>query len=99
MNAPSAFMLAAIEVIGFVLNLYIWMLVIGAILSWLAIFNVINPRNRVVQMVADFIERMTEPLLRPIRRVIPPMGGVDISPLILILIIMFLQRFLTHLVF
>ena len=99
MNVPSAFMIALLEVIEIALNLYIWLLIIGAIMSWLVAFGVINTYNRFVQTLGDIIHRITEPALRPIRRVIPPVGGLDLSPLVLIFIIMFLQSFLRHLVF
>src|SRR5579884_3661334 len=97
MNVPSAFMIALFEVIEVALNLYIWLLIIGAIMSWLVAFGVINTYNRFVQTLGDIIHRITEPALRPIRRVIPPVGGLDLSPLVLIFIIMFLQSFLRHL--
>jgi YggT family protein len=99
MNAPSAFLVAALEVIEMILNLYVWVLIIGAVMSWLVAFGVINMHNRVVQGISDVIYRLTEPALRPIRRILPPMGGLDLSPLVLILIIIFLQRFIAHLVF
>jgi YggT family protein len=99
MNAPSAFVVAALEVIEIALNLYMWILIVGAIMSWLVAFGVINTHNRVVQSMSDMIYRITEPALRPIRRVLPPMGGVDLSPLVLIFIIIFLQRFIAHLAF
>ena len=60
-------------------------------LSWLIAFNVVNMRNQFVAMVADFLYRITEPALRPIRNLMPNLGGIDISPIILILIIIFLQ--------
>ena len=88
---------AALDIIGLLINLYIWVLVIGAILSWLVAFDVINTRNRFVQSVGDFIYKITEPALRPIRRFIPPLGGVDVSPLVLIFALMFIQSFLHHL--
>jgi YggT family protein len=99
MNAPDAFLAAAFEVIEAILSLYIWVLIIGAVMSWLVAFGVINMHNRFVQMASDFMFRLTEPLLKPIRRILPPMGGLDLSPLILIFIIMFLQRFIAHLAF
>jgi len=74
-----------------VLNLYSWAVIIGAILSWLVAFNVINAYNQFVQMVLVFLRRLTEPALRPIRRFMPDLGGVDISPIILILLIYFLR--------
>src|SRR5580698_6896756 len=98
MNAPNAFMFALINVIEIVLQLYIWVLIIGAVISWLVAFGIINMHNRFVQMTADFIHRVTEPALRPIRRILPPMNGLDLSPLVLILLIIFLQSFLRNLV-
>jgi YggT family protein len=98
MNAPHAFIFALVEVIEIALNLYIWVLIIGAVMSWLVAFGVINMHNRFVQMASDIIYRVTEPALRPIRRILPPMGGLDLAPLVLILIIIFLQSFLRNLV-
>ncbi len=80
------------------LDLYTWALIISAVLSWLVAFNVINTRNRAVYTVMDLLYRVTEPALRPIRRMLPNMGGVDISPIILILILYFLQNVLSQLV-
>ncbi|NJB76534.1 YggT family protein [Thalassospira tepidiphila] len=65
------------------------MLIASAILSWLVAFNVINTSNRFVYLVGDFLYRVTEPVLRPIRRIMPDLGGIDISPIILILILQF----------
>ena len=73
------------------LDIYVWVLIISAVLSWLVAFNVVNTRNRAVYLIGDFLYRITEPALRPIRRVIPNLGGIDISPVILILLIMFVQ--------
>jgi YggT family protein len=69
-------------------------LVASAILSWLVAFNVLNTSNRFVYMVGDFLYRITEPALRPIRRFVPSLGGVDISPVVLILLLVFLRDFL-----
>ena len=85
-------MYSLLWLIDTVINLYIWVLIISAVLSWLIAFNVINTRNRAVYMITDFLYRVTEPALRPIRRVIPSLGGVDISPVILILLLAFLRR-------
>ena len=73
------------------LNLYMWAIIMGAILSWLVAFKVINAYNQFVQTVLVFLRRVTEPALRPIRRFMPDLGGVDISPIILILLIQFLR--------
>jgi len=91
--------MAIFEVAYDLLSLYVWVIIIGAIMSWLVAFGVINTHNNFVRGANDFIYRVTEPLLKPIRRALPPMGGFDLSPLVLILIIMFLQRFIMHLVF
>ena len=72
-------------------QLYIYLLVAAAVLSWLIAFNVVNMRNQFVAMVADFLYRITEPALRPIRNVMPNLGGIDISPVILIFIIIFIR--------
>ena len=78
-------------------DLYIWVIIIGAMMSWLVAFNIINTTNQFVYMVIDFIYRITEPALRPIRRVIPNFGSVDISPIALILGLIFLQMVLGNL--
>lgn len=98
MNAGNALVAATLELIYMILDFYIWVLIIGAVMSWLAAFNIINTHNRFVQVAGDFLYRITEPLLRPIRRVVPVMGGLDLSPMVLIFIILFLQSFLRHLV-
>jgi YggT family protein len=69
------------------LNLLLYAIVISAILSWLVAFDVINLRNRFVYNVAHFLDAVTRPVLRPVQRIIPPLGGVDISPIIVILLI------------
>ena len=78
-------------VIDLALQLYIYLLVAAAVLSWLIAFNVVNVRNQFVAMVADFLYRITEPALRPIRNRMPNLGGIDISPVILIFFIIFLR--------
>jgi YggT family protein len=79
----------------YVLDLCWWIVILAAIASWLVNYGVINRHNRFAMSVVDMLFRLTEPLLRPIRRVVPPIGGIDISPLILLIIIFFLQRLLT----
>ena len=75
-----------------VLNLYSWCLIIWVIMSWLISFNVINTHNRFVHLVGDFLYRITEPLLRPIRRFLPNLGGLDLSPIVLILLLQFARN-------
>ena len=84
-------MRALFLVIDLALELYIYLLVAAAVFSWLIAFNVVNTRNQFVGMVADFLYRITEPALRPIRRRISNLGGIDISPLILVFIIIFIR--------
>ena len=80
-----------------VITLYVWLLIASAVLSWLIAFNVVNLRNPIVMQVADFLDRVTEPALRPIRRVLPNLGGIDISPIILILLLYFVRNLIFEL--
>ncbi|WP_089173376.1 YggT family protein [Bosea sp. AS-1] len=84
-------MRAVLDVVLLALQIYVWILIASAVLSWLIAFNVINTRNQFVATVWDMLYRMTEPVLRPIRERLPNMGGIDISPIILLLIIYFIQ--------
>jgi YggT family protein len=84
-------MLPLIALIHTVIWIYIYLLIGQAVLSWLVAFGIVNRHNRVVAMVGDFLWRITEPLLRPIRRILPDLGGIDISPVILILLLAFLD--------
>ncbi|MBL8655622.1 MAG: YggT family protein [Alphaproteobacteria bacterium] len=74
------------------ISIYIWILIASAILSWLLAFNVLNPRNQIVYTIGDFLYRITEPALRPIRRFVPFIGGIDISPVVLILLLIFARN-------
>ena len=85
-------MQSLILLIDVILELYIWVLIIWVLLSWLIAFEVINTRNRFVYLLSDFLYRVTEPALRPIRRVVPNLGGIDISPLVLLLGIWFIRN-------
>ena len=92
-------MRAILDIVLIILDLYVWLLIASAILSWLIAFNVVNTRNQFVASVAEFLYRITEPLLRPIRNFMPNLGGLDISPIILILIIMFIQRVIAYYIY
>jgi YggT family protein len=81
-----------IWLISEVITIYTWLLIISVVMSWLVAFNIINTGNRLVYLVGDFLYRITAPLLDPIRRLLPLTGGMDISPVVLILILMFLNR-------
>jgi YggT family protein len=85
-------MRALLYVILQALNLYWYVIIATAILSWLLAFDVVNFRNDLVRSVWNFLNALTEPLLRPIRRILPNLGGVDISPIVLLLILMFIER-------
>ena len=74
-----------------VIGLYITLVIVQVVLSWLVAFNVVNTSNRFVYLVGDFLHRLTEPALRPIRRLLPAMGGIDLSPVVLILGLYFLR--------
>ena len=83
-----------VDGIVLLIDVYIWVLIASAIFSWLVAFNVVNTRNQVVHTIGEFLWRATEPALRPIRRVLPNLGGLDISPVILVIILIVIQRFL-----
>lgn len=87
-------MTAVLWLIDTALNLYIWALIIAAILSILVAFGILDTRNRLVWAVGDFFDRVTEPALRPIRRFLPNLGGIDLSPLVLILLLQAARIFL-----
>ena len=85
-----------IGLISTIIWLYIYMLIAQAVLSWLLAFGIVNRFNRVVAMAGDFLWRITEPALRPIRSFLPNLGGLDISPVIVILLLMFLDSELRY---
>ena len=87
----------AIGLIDKLIELYIWIVIIGVVLSWLVSFNVVNRSNRFVAIVGEFVYRITEPALRPIRNLLPNLGGVDISPVVLILLLVAVREILARL--
>ncbi len=87
-------MIALIQTILLALDLYWWIIIASAVFSWLFAFNVINSSNQFVGMIGEFLYKATEPALRPIRRIMPDLGGIDISPIILLLLIFFLRQFI-----
>ena len=92
-------MTAIFWLIDQVIGLYVWVLIISAVFSLLTAFNVLDTRNRLVWTIGDFLWRVTEPVLRPIRRFLPDLGGIDLSPLVLILLLQALRIFLIVIVF
>ncbi|WP_157016578.1 YggT family protein [Mesorhizobium xinjiangense] len=87
-------MLALIQTVVLAIDIYWWLIIASAIFSWLFAFNVINGRNQFVATIGDFLYRVTDPALRPIRRFLPDLGGIDISPIILLLLLFFLRQFI-----
>ena len=83
-----------ISLLATVIQIYIYILIASAVLSWLIAFNVVNMRNQFVAMLAEALWRLTEPALRPIRRFLPNLGGLDLSPVVLILLLIFVQNLL-----
>jgi len=80
--------------IDLVLRIYIYILIASAVFSWLYAFNVVNPHNAIVRMIGHFLYQVTEPVLRPIRRILPNLGAIDISPVVVFLFIFFIRAFL-----
>ena len=92
-------MRAILDIILLILQIYIWLLIASAVLSWLVAFNVVNTRNQVVSMIGEFLYRITEPVLRPIRSMMPNLGGIDVSPVILILLILLLENVIVRYIY
>ena len=92
-------MRAVLDVVLLVLQMYSWVVIIQAVLSWLMAFNVVNMRNDVVRAIANGLYQLTEPVLRPIRNVLPNLGGIDVSPVILLLGIFFLENVIVRYIY
>ena len=88
-----------LEIVDTILGLYMWVIILSVVMSWLYSFNVVNTSNRFVYAVGYFTHRLTEPALAPIRRFIPNLGAIDISPLVLLLAVFFLRRVIQNLLF
>lgn len=89
-------MIAVLQTIVFILEIVKWIMIVMIIMSWLISFNIINTRNQFVDGLWRVLNQLTEPILKPIRRFIPPVGGLDLSPLIVFVIIFFLQSFIAN---
>ena len=87
-------MISLAMLIDKVIDIYTWIVIASAIMSWLVAFGVVNVRNQFIRVIVDLLFRVTEPVLRPIRRILPNLGGVDISPVILLLGLFFLRSLL-----
>lgn len=92
MDSLNVILLPVLRVLGIAIEIYIYLVIAMAILSWLVAFDVVNPRSQIVRTIGQFLWRITEPPLKPIRRILPNLGGIDISPVILILLLILLQN-------
>ena len=92
-------MRAVLDIILLILDLYRWVLIAMIIMSWLISFNVINTRNQFVAAVWRILNQLTEPVLGPIRRIMPNMSGLDLSPIILFIIIFFIQSVIGYYIY
>ena len=86
-------MIAFANLLNTVISIYIWCLFIYVAMGWLINFGIINTQNRVVFLVMDFLHKITDPALRRIRRFVPSLGGMDISPILLVLVLIFIRDF------
>ena len=89
-------MTSAGQLILKILDIYSAIIIISAIMSWLVAFGVVNVRNQVIRVIVDLLYRVTEPVLRPIRRFLPNLGGIDISPVVALLLIIVIQHFIQN---
>lgn len=85
-----------VELIDIVITFYMWVVIVFVVVSWLVAFDVINTRNQFVRTLGDALYRLTEPALRPIRRVMPKLGGVDLTPAVLLLLLWFVRRLMVE---
>ena len=84
-------MLASLNLFNNIVDFFIWAIILSALMSWLVGFQILNINNKLIYIIADFLNRLTEPFLSPIRRILPYLGGIDLSPVILILLLIFLK--------
>lgn len=89
-------MLTIAQLLVTIISVYTWIVIAAAIFSWLYAFNVVNPRNQIVGVIGNALYQLTEPVLRPIRSILPDLGGIDISPIVLLLLLFFLERLIVN---
>jgi YggT family protein len=87
-------MISILQLIDLILNIYTWIIIAVVIISWLISFNIINGHNDIVRQIRYALFRITEPVLGPIRRILPDLGGIDISPIIALIAIWFIRSLL-----
>ena len=95
----GVFLVPILRVVLFILEIYTWVIIAYAVMSWLISLRVINTYSRPVSMISEFLYRATEPVLRPIRRFLPNVGGLDISPIVVLIVIWLIRMELANLVF
>ena len=89
-------MLDSLNFFNNIVDFFIWAVILSALMSWLVGFQILNINNKLIYIIADFLNRLTEPFLRPIRRILPYLGGIDLSPVILILLLIFLKDLINN---
>lgn len=90
-------MTSVIDLLIFALNLYLWVIILSVMVSWLVVFDVLNTRNKWVYKACNLLNRMTSPAIRQVRKFLPPLGGIDLSPMAVIFAIYLLQNLLHRL--
>jgi len=95
----NTILIPILTVISVALNLYWWVVLIAVIMSWLVQLNMINTHNQIIRTISNIVHQLTEPVLRRIRRVIPSVGNVDLSAIVLFLLILLLQQIIAQLMF
>ncbi len=87
-------MTALYQLVDTIISIYIWIIIIQVILSWLVAFKVVNTGNRVIYVIGDALFRLTEPVMRQVRKLIPAIGGFDLSPVVVILLLVAIRTFI-----
>lgn len=95
----QAVVYSLVDVLLAAIAIYRWVVIAAIIMSWLVQFNIVNRHNQIVATISEILYRVTEPVLRPIRRFVPNLGGIDISPIVLFLILLFVELLLIRLVY
>lgn len=95
----NTILIPVLQVLSVALNLYWWVVLVAVIMSWLVALNMINTHNQIVRTIGNFVHALTEPVLRRIRRVVPSVGNVDLSAIVLFLLIILLQQIIAQLIF
>jgi YggT family protein len=96
--SPMSLLIYILSFLSYLIGLYVWVIIAGVILSWLMAFGVVNPYNSFVRSLAQALAAVTEPVMRPIRNALPDLGGIDISPLIVLLGCYFLQGLIENVI-